>query len=60
MFWFFLFLSIALAGIAVAVMYAVWLWHKVSDLWSELKMLGARGEELTELMGKIEFERILS
>ncbi len=60
MFWFFLFLSIALAGIVVAAMYAVWLWHKASDLWSELRMLGARGEEFSELVGKIEFERILS
>lgn len=58
MLWVLLFASIALAGLIMTVMYAVWLWHKASDLWSELEMLSRRGEEFADLVGQIEFGRI--
>ncbi len=58
MLWVLIFSLIALAGLIGMVMYGVWLWHKVSDLWSELAMLSRRGEEFAELVGQIEFDRL--
>jgi len=54
MLWVLVFAGIALAGLIVAVSYAVWLWHKASDLFSEVEMLGQRVEELTALLSQIE------
>jgi hypothetical protein len=33
--------------------YGVWLWHKASDLFSELEMLGKRAEELAALLEQV-------
>lgn len=54
MLWVLIFAGIAVAGLVVAVSYAVWLWHKASDLFSEVEMLGQRVDELTTLLAQIE------
>jgi len=54
MLWVLIFAGIAVAGLIVAVSYAVWLWHKASDLFSEVEMLGQRVDELTALLAQIE------
>jgi hypothetical protein len=52
--WVLLFGLIALGGLIMVISYAVWLWHKASDLFSEIEMLGQRGEELADLLGQIQ------
>ena len=56
MVWVWVFGGIALAGLVMVISYAVWLWHKASDLFSELEMLGTRLEELAELLGRVQPE----
>jgi hypothetical protein len=51
--WVFVFGGIALAGLLMLVAYAVWLAHKASDVFGELKVLGARSEQLVELVSQI-------
>lgn len=53
MIWVIVFVGIALAGLISAVSYAVWLAHKASDLYSEVRMLGRRFEEAAILLGGI-------
>lgn len=48
--WVWIFGGIALGGLIMLISYGVWLAHKASDLYSELKMLGRRGEELAALL----------
>ncbi|HAM45207.1 MAG TPA: hypothetical protein DCM67_09355 [Propionibacteriaceae bacterium] len=52
--WVLLFGAIAVGGLIMVVSYAVWLWHKASDLFSELEMLGERLAELGELLNQIQ------
>lgn len=52
--WVLIFGGIAVGGLIMLVSYAVWLWHKASDLFSELEMLGQRGEELSDLLSQIQ------
>lgn len=52
--WVYVFLGIGLAGLVTAISYAVWLAHKASDLYSEVRMLGRRAEEASELLARIE------
>jgi hypothetical protein len=52
--WVLLFGLIALGGLIMMISYAVWLWHKASDLFSELEMLGQRSEELADLLSQIQ------
>lgn len=52
--WVLLFGLIALGGLVTAISYAVWLWHKASDLFSELEMLSRRAEDLAELVAQIQ------
>ncbi len=54
MIWTLVFGGIALIGVVTLVSYAVWLAHKVSDLYSEVRMLGQRAEEVGELLGRIQ------
>lgn len=51
--WFLIFAGIGLIGLIMVVSYAVWLWHKASDLFSELGMLGQRAAELGELVSQV-------
>lgn len=50
MIWVLVFGGIALAGLATVISYAVWLAHKASDLYSEVRMLGRRAEEVQQLL----------
>lgn len=54
MIWALVFGGIALAGLVTAISYAVWLAHKASDLFSEVRMLGRRLDEAAALLGSIE------
>ncbi len=54
MIWVLIFGGIALLGVVTLVSYAVWLAHKTSDLYSEVRMLGQRAEEAGELLGRIQ------
>lgn len=53
MLWVIIFGSIAVAGLAMVAAYAVWLWHKASDLFSEVEVLADRGEQLASLLAEI-------
>ena len=53
MIWVIVFGSIGLAGAIMLICYAVWLAHKVSDLFSELEMLAVRADELAGLVAQI-------
>lgn len=54
MMWVWVFVVIGVAGLLMTLGYAVWLWHKASDLFSELEMLGVRAGELADLLAAIE------
>jgi len=54
MIWVLVFGAIALAGLITTISYGVWLWHKASDLFSELEMLGTRLEELGALLEQLQ------
>lgn len=53
MVWVWVFGGIALGGLVMVASYGVWLWHKASDLFSELEMLGTRAEELAALLEQV-------
>jgi hypothetical protein len=53
MVWVWVFGGIALGGLVMVASYGVWLWHKASDLFSELEMLGKRAEELAALLEQV-------
>lgn len=52
--WVLIFGGVALVGAVTVISYAVWLAHKASDLYSEVRMLGQRAEEAGELLGRIQ------
>ena len=52
--WVFVFGGIALAGLVMLIAYAVWLAHKASDVFSEVKVLADRGDQLAGLLGQIQ------
>ncbi|HOC12831.1 MAG TPA: hypothetical protein PLL50_04050 [Propionicimonas sp.] len=54
--WILLFGLIALGGLIMVVSYGIWLWHKASDLFSELEMLGERATELADILGRLQPE----
>ena len=53
MVWIIVFGAIALAGVAMAISYGVWLLHKASDVMSEVRVLAERGEALADLLGQV-------
>jgi hypothetical protein len=53
MVWVLVFVGIGLAGLIMLISYAVWLAHKVSDLFSELDMLAVRAGEFADLVAQI-------
>ncbi|MDR1768658.1 MAG: hypothetical protein LBR32_09590 [Propionibacteriaceae bacterium] len=53
MVWALVFGGIAAAGLVLLVCYAIWLWHKASDLYSEIEMLGKRADELSQLLAQV-------
>lgn len=54
MIWVLVFGGVALAGLVTLVAYAVWLAHKASDLFAEMRVLGKRLGDIAELLGNIE------
>lgn len=54
MVWVLVFGGIGLVGLIVMICYAVWLAHKASDLFSELRMLGQRAAEAEQLLAQLE------
>lgn len=54
MIWVLVFSLIAVGGLVMVVSYAVWLWHKATDLFSEIEMLAQRAEELAQLLAQIQ------
>ena len=56
MHWILLFGLVALGGLIMVVSYGIWLWHKASDLFSELEMLGERATELADILGRLQPE----
>ncbi|MBO0810829.1 MAG: hypothetical protein J2P23_02155 [Microlunatus sp.] len=52
--WVFVFGGIAVAGLIMLVGYAIWLAHKASDVFAELRVLGRRTEQLAELAARIQ------
>lgn len=56
--WVWIFGGIALAGLIMLICYGVWLAHKLSDLWSEVEMLGRRGEELAALLEQLDLSAL--
>jgi hypothetical protein len=53
MVWVLVFGGIALAGLVTVASYGLWLWHKASDVFSELEMLGKRAEEFGALLQQV-------
>ncbi|WP_375432997.1 hypothetical protein [uncultured Friedmanniella sp.] len=53
MLWVWIFLAIALVGLAMLVGYAVWLAHLTADVLSEVGVLADRAGQLGDLLGQI-------
>jgi len=58
--WVLIFGGIALAGLIMVISYAVWLFHKASDVMSEIRVLLNRGEQLGAILGEIEVPQIVA
>ena len=54
MLWVWVFVGIAVVGLAMLVGFAFWLAHRVADLLSEVGVLADRASELGELLGQIQ------
>lgn len=52
--WVYVFGGIAVAGLIMVVAYAIWLAHKASDVFAELRVLGQRTGKLAELASQIQ------
>lgn len=52
--WVLLFVGIALAGVAVLVALAVWLWRKTVALAAEVAQVAGQGGELMDLLAQVE------
>jgi hypothetical protein len=51
--WVLVFGGIAFAGLIMLISYAIWLFHKASDVMSEVRVLADRGSQLAEILGEI-------
>ncbi|QLQ15469.1 MAG: hypothetical protein HZY73_07010 [Micropruina sp.] len=58
MIWVLVFGLIALGGLVMTLSYGIWLWHKASDLFSELEMIAKRGEELADLLSQVKLPEV--
>jgi hypothetical protein len=52
--WVLIFGGIALAGLVMLVAYAIWLAHKASDVFAELRVVARRGGQLADIAAQIE------
>jgi len=53
MLWVLVAVALAVLSLVAVECYAVWLAHKLSDVWSEVRVLTERGARLAELLGQI-------
>ena len=60
MIWVLIFGGIALCGLIMVLGYAVWLFHKASDVMSEVRVLLDRGEQLGAILGEIELPQMVA
>jgi hypothetical protein len=58
--WVLIFGGIALCGLIMVIGYAVWLFHKASDVMSEVRVLLNRGEQLGAILGEIELPQMVA
>jgi hypothetical protein len=58
--WVFVFGGIALVGLVMLIAYAVWLAHKAADVMSELRVLAERGDQLAELVARVQMPELSS
>jgi len=56
--WALVFIGIVVVGTIAMIAIGVWLVHRVTDLWSEVKMLGKHAGELAQVISQIEFDRL--
>jgi hypothetical protein len=56
--WVFVFGGIALAGLVMLIAYAIWLAHKASDVFAELKVLGRRGGQFADIVSQIKIDQL--
>lgn len=54
MIWVFVFGGIAVVGLIMVGGYAIWLAHKASDVFAEVKVLGARADQFLQITSGIE------
>ncbi|WP_026927731.1 hypothetical protein [Granulicoccus phenolivorans] len=54
MIWVWVVVGIALFAAVLTIGYAVWLWQKLGDLWSEIEMLMQRANEMGELAAQLD------
>lgn len=54
MIWVLVFGGIAVVGLIMVVSYAIWLAHKASDVFAEVKVVGARAEQFVQITSGIE------
>lgn len=54
MIWIIVFAAIGVAGLLMLAAYAIWLAHKTSDLYAELKVLSDRGGQLAQVASQIQ------
>ena len=52
--WVVVFGAVALAGLVMLVGYAVWLWHKASDVMSEVAMVAGQAERFATLLDQVQ------
>ena len=52
--WPWIFIGIAVGGLVMLVCFVVWLAHKASDLFAELRVLGERAGQGAELLSRIQ------
>ncbi|WP_152364849.1 hypothetical protein [Microlunatus speluncae] len=52
--WPWIFIGIAVGGLVMLVCFAVWLAHKASDVFAELRVLGERAGQGAELLSRIQ------
>lgn len=50
MIWVLVVVGIAVLGLVGLVAYAIWMWHKIEDLFSEVEMVGRQAEEILSLV----------
>lgn len=52
--WWWVYVIIAAAFVAMLIGYAVWLWHKASDVYAEVQVLGRRAGQLADVLARLD------